>query len=68
MNPYLNPHGHVENMHDMVDSDEESQEDIKPRKGKGKAGDGDGDGKEKKGINRVNRACVGRIHSASTSQ
>lgn len=52
----------------MVDSDEESQEDIKPRKGKGKAGDGDGDGKEKKGINRVNRACVGRIHSASTSQ
>lgn len=52
----------------MVDSDEESQEDIKPRKGKGKAGDGDGDGKEKKGINRVNRACVSRIHSASTSQ
>lgn len=64
MNPYQNTGHNLGGNNSDMESDDDWPDDNKPRpsKGKGKAGDGDGgEIKEKKGINRVNRACVSHI-------
>lgn len=64
MNPYTTGNGQNDGgHHSEMESDDEWPDDGKGSgrkgsgKGKGVEGDG-GEGKEKKGINRVNRACV----------